>query len=45
VAVAAILDHPSFAERLAAGGVTFSKKFSWDATAERLLELYEGLLA
>jgi D-inositol-3-phosphate glycosyltransferase len=45
VAVAAILDHSSFAERLAAGGVTFSKKFSWEATAERLLELYEGLLA
>ena len=45
VAIAAILDHPSFAERLASGGVAFSKKFSWDATAERLLELYEGLVA
>jgi len=44
-AVAAILDHPSFAERLAAGGVDFSRKFSWDATAERLLELYAGLIA
>ncbi|MEN8238214.1 MAG: glycosyltransferase [Actinomycetota bacterium] len=42
-AIAAILDYPSFAERLATGGVTFSKKFSWEATAERLLELYEGL--
>jgi D-inositol-3-phosphate glycosyltransferase len=45
VAVGAILDHPSFAERLATGGVEFSKKFSWDATTERLLELYGGLLA
>lgn len=45
VAIAAILDHPSFAERLGAGGVDFSKRFSWDATAERLLELYEGLVA
>ena len=45
VAVAAILDHASFAERLATGGVEFSRKFSWDATAERLLELYGGLLA
>jgi len=45
VAIAAILDHPSFAERLAAGGVTFSRSFSWDSTAERLLELYGGLVA
>jgi D-inositol-3-phosphate glycosyltransferase len=45
VAIAAILDHPSFADRLAAGGVAFSKKFSWDATAERLLELYSGLVS
>jgi D-inositol-3-phosphate glycosyltransferase len=44
-AVAAILDHPSFAERLAAGGVDFSRRFSWDATAERLLELYSGLVS
>jgi D-inositol-3-phosphate glycosyltransferase len=44
-ATAAILDHPSFAERLATGGVTFSKKFSWDATADRLLELYGGLVS
>jgi D-inositol-3-phosphate glycosyltransferase len=44
-AIAAILDHPSFAQRLGTGGVAFSKKFSWDATADRLLELYEGLLA
>lgn len=42
-AVAAILDHPPFAERLGAGGATFSKRFSWETTAQRLLELYEGL--
>jgi D-inositol-3-phosphate glycosyltransferase len=45
VATAAILDHPSFAERLGTGGVSFSKKFSWDATADRLLELYGGLVS
>lgn len=44
-ATGAILDHPSFAERLSEGGVAFSKKFSWDATALRLLELYEGITA
>jgi D-inositol-3-phosphate glycosyltransferase len=44
-AAAAVLDHASFADRLASGGVAFSKKFSWEATAARLLELYQGLLA
>ncbi len=44
-AVAAILDNPSFATRLSGGGVAFSARFSWDATAVRLLELYEGLIA
>ncbi|MEN8239633.1 MAG: glycosyltransferase, partial [Actinomycetota bacterium] len=43
-AVAAILDHRSFAERLSDGAVAFSQKFSWEATASRLLELYEGIL-
>lgn len=42
-AIAAILDHPGFADRLSDGAVTFSQKFSWDATATRLLELYEGI--
>lgn len=42
-AIAAILDHPSFAERLSDGAVAYSQKFSWDATAVRLLELYEGI--
>jgi D-inositol-3-phosphate glycosyltransferase len=42
-AIAAILDHPSFAERLSNGAVDYSQKFSWDATANRLLELYDGI--
>ncbi len=44
-AMAAILDHPSFAERLSDGAVSYSQKFSWDATATRMLELYEGITA
>jgi len=44
-AIAAILDHPSFAERLSDGAVAFSQRFSWEATATRLLELYEGITA
>lgn len=44
-AVRAILDHPTFAERLSQGGVSFSQRFSWDATAIRLMELYEGISA
>ncbi|MFV1962459.1 MAG: D-inositol-3-phosphate glycosyltransferase, partial [Acidimicrobiia bacterium] len=42
-AIAAILDYPSFAERLSDGAVAFSEKFSWEATATRLLELYGGI--
>ncbi len=44
-AIAAILDHPSFAERLSDGAVAFSQRFSWETTATRLLELYEGIIA
>jgi D-inositol-3-phosphate glycosyltransferase len=44
-AMAAILDHPGFADRLSDGAVAFSQKFSWDATATRMLELYEGISA
>ncbi|MEN8041725.1 MAG: glycosyltransferase [Actinomycetota bacterium] len=43
-AIGAIIDHPSFADRLSEGAVEFSQKFSWDATATRLLELYEGIM-
>lgn len=42
-AVRAILDHPGFAERLGEGAVTYAERFSWDATATRMLELYEGI--
>jgi D-inositol-3-phosphate glycosyltransferase len=44
-ALMAILDHPTFAERLGQGGVSFSQRFSWDATAIRMLELYDGITA
>ncbi|MCL1593345.1 MAG: glycosyltransferase [Actinomycetia bacterium] len=42
-AIAAILEHGSFAERLGQGGVAYSQKFSWHTTTMRLLELYEGI--
>lgn len=44
-AIAAVLDHPSFAARLSDGAVEFSEKFSWDATVTRFLELYGGIAA
>lgn len=44
-ATAAILDYPSFASRLSDGAVAYSQKFSWEATATRLLELYDGITA
>jgi D-inositol-3-phosphate glycosyltransferase len=42
-AIAAILDYPGFAERLSNGALAFSERFSWEATATRLLELYKGI--
>jgi len=42
-AVSAILDHAPFAERLSQGSLEHSERFSWDKTATRLLELYEGI--
>lgn len=44
-ALRAILEHAGFAERLRQGAIRFSERFSWDATATRLLELYEGITA
>ena len=38
-----ILEDPDLAERLAVGGITKAKSFSWSATADRLLELYRGI--
>lgn len=42
-AISAVLDHPSFAKRLSDGAVSFSQRFSWEATATRMLELYTGI--
>ena len=42
-AIRAVIDHASFAERLGDGAVAFSTRFSWDAAATRLLELYTGI--
>lgn len=42
-AIRAILDHPSFARRLSSEAEAFSQRFSWDATATRMLELYDGI--
>lgn len=44
-AVRAIIEHHGFADRLSEGAVAFSQRFSWDSTANRMLELYEGITA
>ncbi len=38
-----ILDDPQLAAELSGGALDFSEQFSWDATADRLLELYHGI--
>jgi D-inositol-3-phosphate glycosyltransferase len=43
-ALSAILDDPANAERLAVGATEHAARFSWDATADRLIELYQGLV-
>ena len=40
-----ILTDPLLAERLARGAVANAEQFSWQATADRLLELYAGISA
>jgi D-inositol-3-phosphate glycosyltransferase len=42
-ALIAILEHEAFAARLSRSAVSFSERFSWESTATRLLELYEGI--
>lgn len=42
-ALKAIIEHEGFAQRLSEGAVAFSQRFSWDSTANRLLELYDGI--
>jgi len=44
-ALTAILNHSGFAERLSKSAVEWSERFSWGATADRLLELYAGITA
>jgi len=39
-----ILSQPQLAERLSRGGLENSAQFSWEATANRLLELYAGMV-
>ena len=38
-----ILDSPTRAEAMRTASVEFSQRFSWPATADRLLELYRGI--
>lgn len=41
-AISSVLDDPSLAASLAEGAVDWSARFSWEATANRFLELYQG---
>ncbi len=41
-AVISIITDPDLASRLSAGALRWSERFSWDSTANRFLELYEG---
>lgn len=43
-ALRSILDDPATEARLSAGAVEHAAGFSWDATADRLFELYRGLV-
>lgn len=43
-AATAILDHPRFRSSLSTGAVQFAERFSWDGTADRLLDLYGGIM-
>jgi D-inositol-3-phosphate glycosyltransferase len=38
-----VLTDPELATRLGSGAVEFAERFSWPATADRLLELYAGI--
>ena len=44
-ALSAVLGDPGFADRLSAGALTHARRFSWEATADRFLELYAGITA
>ena len=43
-ALGSILDDASLRARLAEGAEEWSERFSWDATAHRFLELYQGAI-
>lgn len=43
-AATAILDHPAFRSNLSSGAIEFAARFSWDGTADRLLDLYDGIV-
>jgi D-inositol-3-phosphate glycosyltransferase len=42
--IGAILDDRALRDRLSTGAMVHASRFSWNATAARLLELYEGLV-
>ncbi len=44
-AISSVLDDPPLAESLSAGAVDWSARFSWEATANRFLELYQGAVS
>lgn len=43
-ALVRVLGDPDTAERLAAGALAHARQFSWEATVDRLLELYAGII-
>jgi len=44
-AATAILDHPDFRDHLSRGALDYAQRFSWAATADRLIDLYNGIAA
>ena len=42
-AILELLQSPATRDELSTGALESSKRFSWDTTADRLLELYEGI--
>lgn len=43
-AALALLDDPELTQKMGAAAVHWSRRFSWDATVRRYLELYKGVL-
>ncbi len=44
VALASILRDPSLADSMQAAGVDHARRFNWETSADRMLELYDGIL-